>query len=69
MPITFRHEFLCECDMCSEILELDEMDTNTKHPTPRTFKPIAKKMGWHIWGNNCLCATCYTKPLPTEKRE
>ena len=65
MPVTFRHEFLCECDKCCKILELDEMDTKTKHPTPRTFKPIAEKNGWHIWGNNCFCSECYSPTVTT----
>lgn len=58
MPVTWRREYLCECDKCLRHLMLDDVDTKFKNPTPKTYKRIAKKYGWEIMGNNCLCPNC-----------
>lgn len=58
MPITWRREYMLECEDCVGILMLDDVDTPYKNPTPKAFKRIAIKTGWKIKGNKCWCPEC-----------
>lgn len=57
--ITWRQEYLLECDICADSLILDNIDApRIKRPTPKTFKRIALKEGWKIEGDRCWCPKC-----------
>jgi len=64
MPVTYRRELLLECDNqdsleydCHRELMLDQLDARTK----AGMEKYARRRGWVIQGNMCLCPHCSSK--------
>jgi len=44
-----------------DLLILDNIGIPFKNPTSKTFRRIAKRIGWEIKGNKCWCPRCERK--------